>query len=307
MIKTFINNPLLLLFVVASLGFFIGKLKIRGSSLGVAAVLFTGLGFGAINPELKIPEIVYILGLVLFVYSIGLSSGPAFFKSYKKNGFRDFLFIMWMLIFSGLIAVSLFWLFGLTAATITGIYAGSTTNTPALAAVIDQITNTYDGKGDALINDAVMGYSLSYPMGVLGGIISILIMEKALKVDYRKEMKSLRKEYPLDTYLSSATVLVNNPKITGITVRDLTKQYKWDIIFARIICDNEVSLINWDTKFKTGDIIMVVGNDEDIQIAINDIGEPTSSDLTYDRSQFDVRRIFMSNSKLVGHLSLIHI
>lgn len=77
-IQLLLNNPLLLLFVVAALGYFLGKIKIRGSSLGVAAVLFVGLAFGALHPDLKLPEIVYLLGLVLFVYTIGLSSGQAF-------------------------------------------------------------------------------------------------------------------------------------------------------------------------------------------------------------------------------------
>ena len=74
----------------------------KGISLGVAAVLFTGLVFGALNTDLKIPSIITNLGLVLFVYSIGLKSGPAFFKSYKKNGLRDFN------IYSG--DVTIFWI-----------------------------------------------------------------------------------------------------------------------------------------------------------------------------------------------------
>lgn len=79
-IQILLDNPLLLLFSTAGIGYFIGRIKIGGSSLGVAAVLFVGLGFGAIHPDLKLPEIVYLLGLVLFVYTIGLSSGPLFFS-----------------------------------------------------------------------------------------------------------------------------------------------------------------------------------------------------------------------------------
>ncbi|MBT8232916.1 MAG: hypothetical protein KJN84_09820, partial [Bacteroidia bacterium] len=194
-----VENPLLLLFVVASLGYFLGTVKIKGSSLGVAAVLFTGLAFGAMNPDFYIPEIIYLLGLVLFVYSIGLSSGPAFFESYKKNGVRDFGFIVSMLLLTGLVAVALAYLLGFSAATITGAYAGSTTNTPALAGVIDYITNQFDSlAAEPLINQAVVGYSFSYPMGVLGAIIIIIMMEKILKIDYKAEKKKIRKLYPVD-------------------------------------------------------------------------------------------------------------
>jgi len=185
-----VQNPLLLLFTVASIGYMIGNIRFLGISLGVAAVLFTGLVFGALNPDFKIPAIVTNLGLVLFVYSIGLKSGPAFFQSYKKNGLRDFLFLVGMLIFSGFIAGALFFMMDISASMITGAYAGSTTNTPALAAVIDYINNL-KGDNQTLVSDAVIGYSFSYPMGVMGSIFVILIMEKILKIDYKQEKKEI--------------------------------------------------------------------------------------------------------------------
>lgn len=301
MIKVLSQNPILLLFIVASLGYLIGTLKIKGSSLGVAAVLFTGLAFGALNESIQIPEIVAQLGLVLFVYSIGISSGPAFFNSYKKNGIRDFIFIVCMLMLSGLVAALISFAFDFSAGTITGAYAGSTTNTPALAGVIDYITNTYDNSvGQSMIDDAVVGYSFSYPMGVLGAMIVIIIMEKLLKIDYQKEKQKLRKVYPTDSFLSSATVKVTNPKVVGQQIRDLYKDFNWDIVVGRIIKGNEMSLINFDTVLQEGDLIMIVGNKEDIEVAISDIGIKTVSNLDFDRSQFDVRRIFVSKHHLIG-------
>ena len=74
MIQLLLDNPLLLLFVVAAIGYLLGRIKIGGSSLGVAAVLFAGLAIGSLHPDLKLPELIYQLGLVLFVYTIGLSS-----------------------------------------------------------------------------------------------------------------------------------------------------------------------------------------------------------------------------------------
>ncbi len=301
MIETFVANPLLLLFIVASLGYFLGTIKIKGSSIGVAAVLFTGLFFGALDERLHIPEVVFILGLILFVYSIGLSSGPAFFKSYRKNGIRDFVFIMGTLVFSGLVAIALYWLFGFSAATITGAYAGSTTNTPALAGVIDYITAQNGPAADQNINNAVIGYSLSYPMGVLGGMIAIVLMEKWMRVDYAAEKKKLRKEYPLSEYLSSATIEIMNPEIDGKKLRNLYRDYGLDVVFGRIIRDGETSLVNWDTKFRIGDILMAVGEKEDLDNTVKLLGKRTNSHVDYDRSLYDVRRIFVSNHRIVGH------
>ncbi|TFG90210.1 MAG: transporter, partial [Syntrophobacterales bacterium] len=73
MLKILIDNPLLLLFLVAAIGYPLGRIKIRGSSLGVASVLFTGLAIGSLDPDLKLPEIIYILGVALFVYTVGLA------------------------------------------------------------------------------------------------------------------------------------------------------------------------------------------------------------------------------------------
>ena len=79
MIEILSENPLLLLFIVSAIGYAIGRIKIKGSSLGVAAVLFVGLAAGSLHPDLKLPDIVFELGLIIFVYTIGLSSGPGFF------------------------------------------------------------------------------------------------------------------------------------------------------------------------------------------------------------------------------------
>lgn len=76
----------MLLFLVAAIGFAVSRLRVAGFLFGVAAVLFVGLAFGATSPELRLPEVVYLLGLVLFVYTVGLASGPAFFRSLRRRG-----------------------------------------------------------------------------------------------------------------------------------------------------------------------------------------------------------------------------
>ncbi|MCX8000470.1 MAG: hypothetical protein N3A69_16215, partial [Leptospiraceae bacterium] len=84
MLQDLMQNSLLILFVVVALGYFLGKFKFKGFQLGVAAVLFVGLAFGSLEENLQVPDIVYSLGLVFFVYTIGLQSGPSFFASFNK-------------------------------------------------------------------------------------------------------------------------------------------------------------------------------------------------------------------------------
>ena len=293
-----IQHPILLLFVVASLGYLIGTIKINGSSLGVAAVLFVGLALGASNPAFKIPDIVFTLGLVLFVYSIAISSGAAFFQSYQKNGIRDFVFISFMLIISGIIAVGLFFLYGFSAETITGIYAGSTTNTPALAGVIDYI-NSFNPNPDS-VEELVIAYSFTYPMGVLGGIIGVIMMEKLLRIDYKKEQKQLSFDYPVANNLSSRTIKISHPEIVGMELRDIVKEHKLNLSFGRMSKDKHITLSSYGDKFEIGDLLVIVGSKEELDRAQEVFGERSETKLSYYREKYDSRRIFVSNPKIAG-------
>lgn len=301
MIEKFIENPMLLLFIVASLGYLLGSIKIKGIGLGVSAILFVGLFFGSLDANLQIPNTIFQLGIILFVYSIGLSSGPAFFGSFKQNGLRDFLFILGMLLLSGLICVAVAYLFGFDAATITGLYAGSTTNTPALAGVMDYVNNTYT-QAEALgfKENLVIGYSISYPMGVLGGIIMIIFMERMLKIDYEFEKQKLRKDYPIGDDYTSRAIKVTNENLVGESLRDLWNTYDWNVVFGRIASNEVIKLANWDTELKVGDVLMIVATIKEIEKVAAILGEISSTNLTYDRSEFDARRIFVSNHYLAG-------
>ncbi len=296
------SSPLLLLFSVAAIGYFFGSLKFKGNSLGVSAVLFVGLFFGALDKDFVAPDILFELGLVFFVYSIGLSSGAAFFKSIKKNGVRDISFVLIMLTASAGLAILLAFLFSFPAAELVGIYAGSTTNTPALAGVIDLINQNYSGVDVKNLTEmSVIAYSFTYPMGVLGGMIGIIIMEKVLRINYEAETKSLRNKYPTKEDIINATIRITNKNIEQKTLRDLNNAGNWSVVFGRLMNNNfEVSLPNWDTKLKVGHQIMIIGTQEEVQKVAEVIGEQMEFNISYDRERYEVRRIFVSNPNLVG-------
>jgi putative transport protein len=298
----FSENPLVLLFVVAAVGYLVGKINFLGVSLGVAAILFVGLAFGAMFPAANIPEILFKLGLVIFVYSIGIGSGTAFFKSIKANGSRDIVFGIVMLTISAALAVAIHYFFNFDASTTTGIYTGSTTNTPALAAVIEQINQLKNVVSPSSLSErAVVAYSFTYPMGVMGSIIAILLLERVFRIDYAAEKSSLKNTYPVDQDLTSATVEITNLENTETSMRDLFAKYKWNVIFGRFgRSDGQIELPNWDTKFFVGDQVMVVGTKEEIKQVAAVLGKRVDSKLSYDRSEYDVRRIFVSNPRIVG-------
>ncbi|MRR56146.1 MAG: transporter [Deltaproteobacteria bacterium] len=301
MLKILIDNPLLLLFLVAAIGYPLGRIKICGSSLGVASVLFTGLAVGSLHPELKLPEIIYILGVALFVYTVGLANGPAFLASLRRQGLRNNLLVVGVLIFAAGLTIVAQKLFQLRPALASGMFAGALTNTPALAAILDIIKHTVPREMlNRFLADPVVGYSITYPMGVIGSILSISFLQRLWKVDYAAEAKQLRGLGVATEPLRNITIRVTSEDALGASIEELRRRNGWDIIFGRIRHDDSVSLADPNSHFDIGDLVTVVGIQEELERVTRFLGETSEDELDLDRREFDYRRIFVSNPKLVG-------
>ncbi|MDZ7289417.1 MAG: transporter [candidate division KSB1 bacterium] len=301
MIQLLLNNPLLLLFLVAAIGYLIGKIKIHGGSLGVAAVLFVGLAFGSLHPDLKLPEVVYLLGLVLFVYTVGISSGPGFFASFRRKGLRDNLLVIGMLTLAMIVAIIAHKLLHLQPAQTAGMFAGSLTNTPALASVLDYV-KAYAPKAslDHMLAEPVVAYSLTYPIGVVGMILAIYLMQRIWKTNYAKEAASMRELGATHVKIHNRTIRVTRPESTHTSIHELVERHKWHVVFGRMKRNGQLSLAIGETHFQVNDLVSVVGTREDLDRVTAALGEVSDERLELDRSQFDFRRIFVSNTKIAG-------
>ncbi len=301
MIQLLIANPLLVLFLTAAIGYPLGRIKFRGSSLGVAAVLFVGLGIGALDPNIKLPEVLYQLGLVMFVYTIGLSSGPAFFASLRRKGLRDNIFIAVMLLVAAGITVIIHFALHLTPPLTAGVFTGSLTNTPALASVLDTLKRTGDqGSLDQLLAQPVVGYSLTYPMGVIGMILAITVMQRWWKTNYAEEARSLP-DSDAGEILQNCTVQVTRPEATQKSIETLVSDQKWDVIFGRLQHGDQLSLSTAQSCFCVGDLVSVIGAQEELDRVTTYLGVLSNQELQFDRSQLDHRRVFVSNPQVAGH------
>jgi putative transport protein len=299
MIQLLIDNPLLLLFAVSAIGYLLGRIRIGGVSLGVAAVLFVGLGFGALSPELRLPEIVYLLGLVLFVYTIGLSSGPSFGASLRRKGLRDNLLVVGVITLAALLTVGAQRLIGLSAPVAAGMFAGSLTNTPALASILEQLRR--NGIEDPnLLAEPVVGYSVTYPIGVLGMILGLYLFQRLWKIDYPAEAHALRDLGAGGEELVSRTVRVNRPAVFGRPVAELVAEARWDVVFGRIQHNGDVGLATSDTRLSEGDLVSIIGGAEEVARVADAIGEPAPEPLELDRHTLDFRRVFVSSSAVAG-------
>lgn len=302
MITILRDNPLLLLFVIAAIGWPIGRIEIGGVRLGVAAVLFAGLAVGAISPELKLPEIIYLLGLVIFVYTVGLNSGSNFFASLRRKGLRDNLFIFIMLLAAAGLAVAAYFVFGLRPGEAAGLFTGSLTNTPALAGALDYLRlNTSPALIDALLAEPVAAYSITYPMGVLGMILAVFIAQRWWKIDYAAEAKRADSLRGAGLQLDNRTVRVTQAKAEGALISDLVQAQGWNVVFGRVKRGETLNLAGPQSILKRGDLVTVVGPVEDLDRVTQFLGEASQVRLDLDRRELDYRRVFVSNPNVAGH------
>jgi putative transport protein len=297
MIELLLHNPLLLLFVVVGIGYPLGRVRVAGSSLGVAAVLFVGIGIGALHPDLKLPEIIYLLGLVLFVYTIGLSSGPSFFRSFGPRGLKSNLLVLGMLALGLGLTLAAQRLLGLRPTLAGGLFAGSLTNTPALAAELEFLKLRAPHDTQALA-DPVVGYSISYPLGVIGVLLAIGLTQRLWKVDYRAEAERTREPGSANQPLEARVVKVLRAPEEPLGA--LMQRLGWDVVFGRHQRGDSLSIADLSTRLEPGDLVTVVGPAQELDEVTTGLGEVSQEPLAHDRSVLDYRRIFVSNPEVVG-------
>lgn len=286
------ENPLLLLFLVAAAGFVLGRVRVRGVSPGVAAVLFVGLAASAWDPALRLPEIVPQLGLALFVYTLGLSSGPGFFASFRTRGLRDAGATAGAITLGAALTVALAKAFGLSAATAAGLFSGALTNTPALAGVIQQLRES--GATDATLDAPVVGYSVAYPGGVLGVILVLAMIARR-----RGDEASLSLS-PAERRIETRTARVTRDEAVGAPAEALARHQRWTVVFGRVRRDGHTRLVDDLCVLQRDDLVTVVGRPDEVARAVAFLGEASPEALELDRSEVDYRRIFVSNPAVVG-------
>ncbi|MEJ5920249.1 MULTISPECIES: aspartate:alanine exchanger family transporter [unclassified Corynebacterium] len=298
-----VENQLLALIVIMCVGLALGQIKIFGFKLGVAAVLFVGLGLATLEPGIQIPPLIYIVGLALFVYTIGLESGPEFFASLKSVGIRHNIFGFIVLAVIAIEAFLLVKFLPVDSVEGAGTFTGALTNTPAMAAVVDALPTLFTDPDElqAKLEMPVIGYSLAYPIGVLAVIASIAIMAKVFRIDHQQEaIDAGVAAKPLHT----RDIRVTKPGLPSVT--DMPHEFKLDIIVSRIEHKGRLFVPELGDTAEVGDVLSVVCTEEELPLAVEKIGELVPGDPTHD-TRLDFRRIFVSAPDVCGTpLSSLH-
>ncbi len=298
------GNQLLLLFVIIGLGYLVGNIRIAGFQLGVVAVLFAGIFFGALDRRLGLPEHIYVIGLVLFVYAIGLQSGPGFFASFRKRGLRINGAAALILAMGAVIAVLLGKLLALPVPAIAGLFCGALTNTPALAATVETVTTLSAGLppdvAASYAGSPVVAYGLAYPFGVLGVILWFFVFRRLFKVDLANE-RSEQAGDSAPAEILSITFRVSNPGVFGTTlISALETLTNRAFSVSRIRKGALISVAAPDVVLEPGDLIVAVGDAHALEPARVLFGERCTEHLEENFSEIRFRRIFVSNKEVVG-------
>lgn len=308
-----VGHSILLLSVVIALGIQLGKVKIFGISLGITLVLFVGIFLGHFGFRIH-PEVLHFFqefGLVLFVYAVGMQVGPGFFSSFKKGGMRLNLLACGIVGLGALTALVIHYITGVPIPTMVGILSGAVTNTPGLGAA-QQAYFDMHGVADESI---ALGYAVAYPLGVVGIILSTLLIKWIFGISLEKEEKQLEAE--VDEHFAGAvpvSLVVQNPAIFGKTVYRIAVLLEHrDFVVSRIskAHTSKIEIASGETVLNEGDKIFVVTTEQDVEVIKTFIG----SEIQMDRKQwipaeskFVSRRILVTkpdmNGKRLGELQL---
>ncbi len=289
------HSPLLLVFLVAAAGVLVGRLKVAGFSLGVAAVLFVGLGVGAVDAQLGLPELVLQLGLAVFVYTIGLGSGAGFFTALRRRGARDGALVLGTLVLAMGLTLALGRLIGLDGPSTAGLYAGALTNTPALAGVVEWLAAS--GAGESARTAPVVAYSLAYPTSVIAVLITLAIAARRADREGAAPM-SRRWSALIAEPLVNRTVLV--ARAQDRSAGELAHAERWDVVFGRMQRGDRLELVLPETRFAAGDRVSLLGRSVDVEAATSALGTASDVRLDLDRSVIDFRRMIVSRQDVCG-------
>ncbi|HVM15540.1 MAG TPA: TrkA C-terminal domain-containing protein [Egibacteraceae bacterium] len=278
-----IEQPLLALFVVLAAGTALGAVRVAGLSVGPAGTLFAGLALSALVPEVAgvVPAVLGTLGLTLFAYTVGLAGGPSFFAGLRRAAP---IMIVAVAVFAGLAVAAHVAgrALGLAPGDIAGTYAGAVTNTPGLAAAVE-VTDT---------NEPVVGYSLAYPFGVVGVILTIVV---ALRWSQRAPTAE---DGDPPQPASHLTVEVTRQDLPPLA--QLADQGEAQLVFSRVRRGGADRTPTPDFLLEPGDLVTVIGPQGPLQRFAKRLGRPTPHDLPLDRTQLDFRRVVLSNPKYAG-------
>ena len=249
-------QTVVILSIIIAFGLAIGKVKIMGISLGIAFVFFVGILAGHLGLSIDPTVLDYAetFGLAMFVYCLGLHVGPNFFGSLRHEGMSQNMWSLAVIVVGTLFSLLLIPLTGINLPDMLGLLCGATTNTPALGAATQALSHLGMSSGTVALATAV-----TYPLGVLGVIIAMMLLRKLFVKPADLEVKTA--ESNDHTYIAEFKVV--NPATSGKSIASVSDMTHLKFIISRIWRGNEVIVPNAETTLMVDDDLLVITTKED--------------------------------------------
>ena len=295
-----IAHSICVLSLAITIGIFLGhKLKFKGITLGITWILFCAIACSHFGMRLNkdVLDFAKDLGLILFVYSIGLQVGPSFFSSFRKGGLSLNMLALSIVLLGCITAFVIHLISGEPVEVMTGVLFGAVTNTPGLGAAQEAFAGT---GADASI--LASGYAMAYPLGVVGILVSLLLIRWIFRIKLDKEEEKVSTEKGDVQQLQRFDIELMTPQMEGVRVRDLKSLTHVDLIASRVLTqDGTEYMPDADSVLHVGDKVRFVGDAKDERTVLL-LGPKT--EVKWEEKEKDVhlvnRHIIVTNSKLNG-------
>jgi putative transport protein len=275
------TQPILALFLAVGLGYAVGQVSVLGFSLGIGAVLFVGLFIGAIAPKAQIAGPIGLIGLIMFLYGIGILYGRQFFEGLTGPG-RTYNLLALVAVLAGLlVALGLGAAFGLQLGHTLGIYAGSMTSTATLQAALDVMGT----------REPSIGYSVAYPFGVIGPILCFYFMTRRVQPVFP----------PKPARFHMGEVTIERLPTAGTTLGAVMATLPQGVQVAGVRKEHHNRFPDPSIELEPGDALLVASDRAaGIEETVASLGRLEPGRLAKDRADLSYQRFFVSRAGLTG-------
>ena len=291
----FLGKDYVALFIIMGIGIQLGKLSIKGISFDSSAVVFVAMLYGygcyVYDIPVAIPDIIQQVGLLLFIFTIGMQAGPLFFEAFKAKGPGLIGLGVLPVVLAAIVAVILGWFFELDNDLMVGLFVGGLSSTPGLAAAVEATGSPA----------ASIGYGIGYPFGVIGIILFIKLSPKIFKIHLKKEETSYRKETEVRLpKVVNANFMITNPDAHQRSIRELNIRSTTLATISRILRADGISETPTpDALLCRGDIVKAVGTPEALEKLRLLLGEYIDAEIPSD-GQYEVKWYTVSKRHAVN-------
>ena len=261
-----VAHSVFILAVVIAIGLGLNRIKFGSVSLGVTWILFVGIiagHFGFLLDDTT-SHFVKEFGLILFIYSIGLEVGPGFFSSFRKGGITLNMLAVAMVLLACVTAYVIHLITGTDLIDMVGVLSGAVTNTPGMGAAQQTF---YDMTGE--VNTSIaQGYAVTYPLGVVGVILSIIVLKRIFRVDFNNERRIMMERNKENAeQLDAVTLEVHNDSVCGHTIREIQELFSRKCVITRVLHErtHDIELAESNTTLGMGDKIFLVATPLEVE------------------------------------------